>query len=320
VSPDGYEIISIYGSSETIAGVASFAVDKKYDNTPIGKAVEGYAVYLLDENGSEVKDGEEGEICIAGIVARGYINLPDETKEAFRENPFSQNEDDKILFCSGDIGKRLPDGNLLYVNRKDWMLKINGQRVEPGEIEAIINTIPGIDTAVVKGFENEYGQSYMCAYYKETKPVSPEEIRAELLKKIPPYMVPLFIEKIEQFPINSNGKLDRKSLASPDISQYRNQYQKPENKVQELICSGFSSVLKQDSIGIDDDFFALGGDSIKGIMLQKACEKIDLTAEDIFTGRTPRIMALLCANKQKENREEKQEDPFKGLRKDLITR
>lgn len=81
VSPGGYEIISIYGSSETIAGVTSFAVDKKYENTPIGKAVEGYAVYLLDENGSEVKNGEEGEICIAGIVARGYINLPDETRK-----------------------------------------------------------------------------------------------------------------------------------------------------------------------------------------------------------------------------------------------
>lgn len=188
------------------------------------------------------------------------------------------------------------------------MLKINGQRVEPGEIEAMINAIPGVETAVVKGFENEYGQSYMCAYYKETEPVSPEEVRAELLKRVPPYMVPLFIEKIEQFPLNSNGKLDRKSLTSPDITKYRGQYIKPENKIQELICNGFSSVLKQDSIGIDDDFFALGGDSIRGIMLQKACAEIDLMAEDILMGRTPRIMALLCENRRKDNRE----DPFEG--------
>ena len=161
----GFQAFNIYGSSETAAANVVFRIDELYDNTPIGKPMDGIKIYLLDENGNLAAKGEEGEICVSGAVARGYLNRPEETKKAFVKNPFSEEEEYQVLYHTGDIGRQLPDGNYVYVNRKDWMVKINGQRVETGEIETILATIPAIDTAVVKGFENVQGQTYLCAYY-----------------------------------------------------------------------------------------------------------------------------------------------------------
>lgn len=294
VMGQGYRLCSTYGSSETVAGVTMFNVDQAYENTPIGKPFPGYSIILLDEAGNPVKDGEEGEICVAGIVARGYINLPELTARTFTPNPFATGENDQVMFHTGDIGRFLPDGNLLYVNRKDWMVKINGQRVEPGEIEAVMTRLPQVETAVVKAFENDYGQTYLCGYFKELESITEDEVRAALVQKLPAYMVPLFILKLDQFPVNQNGKLDRKSLMPPAASYYKRDYVAPENELQQLICRGFAEILQVSPIGLDDDFFALGGDSIKAVMLQGLCGEIGLRAEEIFKGRTPREIALLC--------------------------
>ena len=127
-----YQIINCYGASET-HGSLYFYVDKKYENTPIGKPFKNINAYVLDENGNEVPDGQEGELCISGThLANGYLELPEQTAKAFVPNPFSKGENDKILYHTNDMVKRLPDGNIVYLNHKDWMVKINGQRVETG--------------------------------------------------------------------------------------------------------------------------------------------------------------------------------------------
>ena len=213
---DEYQIVNIFGTSETYCALA-FHLDKAYDNTPIGKAYHNCRVVLLDDNGNEVPSGEEGEICICGHLANGYMNLPEQTAKVFEKDPFSDDES-SVLYHTSDMGRLLPDGNVLYVNRKDWMVKINGQRVETGEIEVrLVTDHPEIETAVVKAFENEYGLTYLAAYYqlKKGMKLSAGEIEASLRKKLPDYMIPRFFVETESFPLNPNGKLDRKAIKPP---------------------------------------------------------------------------------------------------------
>lgn len=276
-----------YGLSETLSVALAFTVDRAYDNTPIGKPLEDFTVYLLDGAGQQVADGEEGEICIAGPLARGYINLPEQTARAFVENPFATSDENRRMLRTGDVGKRLPDGNILYVNRRDWMVKVNGQRVEMGEIEIQLGKIPGVETAAVKSFEDEAGQTYLCGYYKCDAALSEGAVRKALATTLPGYMIPRFLVALEAFPLNPNGKLDRKALQPPRADQFQKQYAAPETPLQEQVCRGFETVLGVERVGLDDDFFEMGGDSIKVVVLQDALGELGLSSSGIFEGRTP---------------------------------
>lgn len=293
----GYELYNIYGSSETTPPATFFKVDREYENTPIGKPFPGMQIYLIKEDGSLAGPGETGEICIAGPVAQGYLHQPEKTKEVFCENPFAKGEDDRVLYHSNDLGRFLPDGNLMFVNRKDWMVKINGQRVETGEIEALMNLLPYVKTGVVKGFENQYGQTYLCAYFQlkeEADVASPEkEIRKELKKKLPDYMIPQFFVHMEEFPLNQNGKIDRLSLKEPDLSSFRKEYEAPRTENEEKLCHAFEKILKIESVGREDDFFSLGGDSIKILMLLECCGELAIAPAQVLEGKTPAGIAAL---------------------------
>ena len=177
VASRDYSIYNLYGMSKTCAAVTAFPIDKPYHNTPIGRAMEGCAVYLLDENGQEA---DEGEICVAGHLMTGYIGMPEKTAEVKVKNPHFSTDGHKTMIRTGDLGRRDENGNIIYVNRKDWMIKINGQRVEPGEIEAVIREIPQIANAAVKGFTNENNHSYLCAYYVTKGDIQESEIRLAL--------------------------------------------------------------------------------------------------------------------------------------------
>lgn len=293
---DSYQTLNFYGTSE-VGTVLSYMIDKRYDNTPIGVPCQNISAYILDNDGNPVPDGEEGELCISGPISNGYINLPEQTAKAFVKNPFSKGEYDKLLFHTNDIVKMLPSGNIVYVNRKDWMVKINGQRVETGEIEVRMADMPQIEQAVVKAFENEYGQTYLVGYFKANSAVTPNEIKAELKKKLPDYMIPLFFTQLKQFPINPSGKLDRMALTPPSAASYKVEYTAPENKSQTEICTAFESILKCGRVGINDNFFDLGGDSIKVMMLQNMCGNLGLSTEMIFEGKTPKGIDKLSENK-----------------------
>ena len=288
ITSSNYKIYNRYGQTETGGTFFSFFVDKEYENTPIGKPDADVEYCILDAEGNPVAQGEEGELCVRGPFTTGYYKEPELTENLFRGG----------WLHTGDIVSQLPDGNVMYVNRKDWMVKINGQRVEPGEVEAVMKTINGVNNAVVKGFTTKDRQ-FLCAYYIANENVSEDTIREYLRSKLPAYMVPAYFVKMDSFPLLPSGKTDRRSLLSPldkteDI--VRPPYLGPTNNVERQLCEAFKNTLKVNSIGIDDDFFELGGDSIRIMEVQTLCPDLALSSQMIYANRTPKKIAEACTN------------------------
>ena len=276
------DLINIYAASESGFAVGVFQIDKAYETCPIGKPEIETNIVLIGEDGQTVSDGELGELCFENPYVRGYINLPEETEKAFREN----------LYHTGDLARRNPDGNYVLLGRSGDMIKINGNRIEPAEIEAAVKQVLNIEWAAARGFE-ENGKSFLCAYYTEDVKVDPEHMRAELSKRLPYYMIPAYYLKIDKVPLKPNGKMDRTALPKPDTKDFKTKYVAPENEIQEKLCHGMETVLKVDQVGIHDDFYEMGGDSLGSISLITECGLPGLNASDIFRGRTPEKIAAL---------------------------
>ena len=293
LSGDGYDLYNIYGASETAAMASYYKIEEAMENTPIGKPGEGLEFFLLDEEGQEVAEGETGEICIKGILAEAYLNLEEQSAHAFQKQ-----EDGEILLHTGDLGKRLADGNYVYVNRKDWMVKINGQRVETGEIEIRMASVTDVENAVVKAFEDENGQNYLCGFYVSKSDVTAEQIKTVLKSTLPDYMIPRFFKRMDALPKNANGKLDRTVLLPPGIGEYKAEYREPENDTERRLCEGFQEVLHCGTTGREDDFFRLGGDSINVLQLLECLSDLPLTPEMVLRGRTPEMIAGLLLVEQ----------------------
>ena len=291
---DSFDIYVMYGQTESASAVMGFKIDKPYDNTPIGKPIDREKAYILDENG---KLCDEGELCLAGHFATGYLNLPEQTAKTFIDNPFAAEDGYPKLLRTGDIVRRADDGSIIFLNRRDWMVKINGQRVEPGEIETIIKNTEGVHDAVIKDFKNQYGQVYLVAYYVEKEPVDAQEIIAAISEKLPSYMIPAFFVRLDKLPVNANGKLDRNALQAPEAGAFKSDYAAPETDMQKALCGAFEKILSVDNVGIDDDFFALGGDSIKCAMVASECGVYKISTADIFAGKTPRMIERLLIQK-----------------------
>ncbi len=283
-----YRLIHTYGQTETFGPLLYFEVDKMYGNTPMGKAHPTFEALVVDENGNRVKPGEPGELCFKGNFALCYYKDDEQTSHLYRGG----------MLHTNDIVRQLPDGNLIFLNRQDWMVKINGQRVEPSEVESALRSIDGVDDAVVKGFTTKDRQ-FLCAYYIAGDDISEDTIRQYLLSKLPVYMVPAYFVKMESFPLLPNGKTDRKSLPAPVINTdnfVRPPYAEPTNHVERQLCEAFEKVLSVDRIGIDDDFFELGGDSIRVMEVQTLCPDLLLSSRMIYASRTPRKIADACAH------------------------
>lgn len=210
-----FRIINCYGMTETAATVVTFDIDKLYDNVPSGKALPYSGVYICDADLNEV---EEGEICLTGRFLKEYIGLPEETAAKKLPNPFKDRDGCEWLYKTTDLGKRLPDGNIQYLNRMDWMIKLNGQRIEPGEIESVMKGIPGVTDAIVKDFTGNE-KTYICGFYVSDDSVTKDMLYAELKKKLPDYMIPAFFTRMEKLPVNANGKLDRFALPDPKATK-----------------------------------------------------------------------------------------------------
>ena len=191
-------IFNVYGASETFGPVTFFEVDKPYPElTPIGKAFDGSRAVLLD-----------GEICISGQIADGYINMPELTADRFVLH------EGATFFKTGDMGKMDGDGNLVYIQRKDWMLKVRGFRVEPGEIEAAMKAYVPVSQAVVIGFENAMGETALYGVYTAETHVDSRDVERVIKSVLPDYMIPAFLEQVDDLPLNQNGKIDRVNIPS----------------------------------------------------------------------------------------------------------
>ena len=288
-APDGYSIINGYGMSETLAFVTTFNVDRAYDNTPIGKSLSGVEVTVRDEDENIVPNGTEGEICVKGAFDTQYFKDPEKTERQIR----SLGNGTKLIH-TGDIGYVNENGDIVYTNRKDWMVKVNGQRVETMEIEARLTDIPKITNAAVKAFEDSDGQNYLVAYYVTDGEIEEASVRSTLRKTLPEYMIPRFFVRLDEMPKNDNGKLNRLALMPPSTDNYKQAYTAPADATEKALCEAFEEVLHCGTVGTSDDFFSLGGDSIKVLRLIARFDGYGLTPDKVFKARTPKKIAALC--------------------------
>ncbi|MDR0720910.1 MAG: AMP-binding protein, partial [Treponema sp.] len=302
---DKMVVINGYGASEGCGTNCTFKLDRIYENSPIGKPPEGTNLYLLDSEGRQVPEGKMGEICLSGeTLALGYLNRPDLTAEKFIPNPFSDDPEHRTLYRTGDLGRLNADGNYEYIQRADWMIKIRGYRVEPGEIEAAISKVAPVSKVVVVGFESRLGKAagtrlYAC--YTAKEPADPRKVRESLSKILPVYMIPSFIEQVESLPLNINGKVDRKKIIPPEIEFFKPDYEAPANDLEKTICDAFGEVLGVEQVGALDNFILLGGDSISAAKAAFILYKsTGLSVVDVLLWQTPRELAARSGEKAKE--------------------
>nr|WP_080743752.1 non-ribosomal peptide synthetase [Bacillus clarus] len=230
-----------------------------------------------------VPTGVQGELYIAGDgVARGYLNQPGLTAEKFVENPFSPGE---RMYRTGDLAKWLPDGNIEYIGRIDDQVKIRGYRIELGEVESVLQKVELVREAVVVARENEDGLKQLCAYFVGDESLTVGQLREAMSQELPEYMIPSYFVQLEQMPLTQNGKIDRKALPVLEGNlQTGTEYVAPQTPVEEILVSIWQTVLGVPQIGVLDNFFDLGGDSIKSIQvssrLYQAGYRVDM--KDLF--------------------------------------
>ncbi|MCC9018875.1 non-ribosomal peptide synthetase [Flavobacterium lipolyticum] len=279
-APD-YEIIkpflaygnyyNAYGPTEASICGTIFKMPKNsqpdYDSIPIGKPIANAKIHILDEHHQLVPVGVAGEICIGGTgVGRGYLNREELTKNKFIKSQFHHNE---RLYKTGDLGKWTKEGSIIYIGRNDEQVKIRGYRVELSAIEHQLLSHEKIDEAVVIVQNDGRENKELVAYIVMTAPVSIEELRAFLSKILPDYMIPTSFIFLDKIPLTLNGKVDRKALVKTvGVELYSEvEYVAPTTAEEKILVEVCEKVLDKKNIGIKDDFFSLGGESIKAVML-----------------------------------------------------
>jgi non-ribosomal peptide synthase protein (TIGR01720 family) len=255
---------------------------------PIGKAISNTSLYLLDDDLNPVPEGVPGEICVAGVsLALGYLDRDDLTAEKFVANPFVGGE---RLYKTGDLGVWLPGGNLELIGRKDNQVKIRGYRIEIGEIEATLLQHPEVEETVVVAREDPFGNKRLIAYVAGRGPIESAGLRALLKARLPEFMMPSAFVVMDKMPLTANGKIDRKALPDPDAPGFRNTASSdvPQNETQEVLARIWQDVLGIGRVGINDNLFEIGGDSILVIQIVSRARQagIKLAPAQLFERQT----------------------------------
>jgi amino acid adenylation domain-containing protein len=290
-----------YGPAEThVVTMSTLDPNGEIPELPsIGKPVSNTGIFILDKGGHLQPIGIPGELFIEGIqVGRGYFGRDDLTRERFISSPFTPG---KPFYRTGDLAKWLPDGNLEFLGRIDSQVKIRGFRVELGEIESQLLTYSEIKEAVViAGEENRGIERYLCGYFVADRHIPPGGLREYLSIVLPDYMVPSYFVQVEKIPITPNGKIDRKALPAPEIKKSDN-YEAPRNRIEKKLVDIWSGVLgtEKEKIGINDDFFHLGGHSLKATLLVSRIHKelkVKVPLAEIFKTSHIRGLAAFIKN------------------------
>ena len=277
---ENLRLYNLYSSSELGRDALLYRIDAPCEVTPVGKSQWGEEVFILDSDGAAMPDGESGELCFRNEYVRGYIGLPEKTKAAWHDG----------LYHTGDIARRLPDGNIVLQGRNDDMIKIGGNRIEPAEIEQASKRILNLSWAAAKGFVTPE-RSFVVLYYTDEFQLNAQESRAALAKSLPEYMLPSYFIRLESIPLLPNGKLDKKNLPIPDINSYRTEYTAPETKLEEKLLAAFENVLGLAHLSVNDDFYDLGGDSLRAIELITLVQDPALNVPLLYRNRTVRTLA-----------------------------
>jgi amino acid adenylation domain-containing protein len=287
-APD-IRLINEYGPTETVVGCCVHEVsesDPATGEVPIGRPIARTRIYLLDEQGLPVPSGSVGEVCVGGDqVSRGYLRRPGLTAERFVPDAWS-GEPGGRLYRTGDLARYGADGRLRLLGRCDGQVKIQGYRIEPGEVEAVLLEHPGIREAVVAAW-GEAGDKRLAAWVVPASDEAPsaEDLRQFLLIQLPEYMVPRFFVPLTALPLTAHGKVDRAALPEPGVAQDRAAapFVAPRDSVEETLAAIWTAVLTVDPVGIHDNFFVLGGDSIRSIRIVALARErgIRLTMQEV---------------------------------------
>ncbi|NAS32279.1 amino acid adenylation domain-containing protein [Flavobacteriaceae bacterium R38] len=315
------ELWNIYGPTETTVCAFLTKITKNDDPITIGRPVANAHAYLLDENGSPIKEGEVGEIAIGGDgVSLGYLNRPELTEERFVEDSFLSEKEGR-MYLSGDLGKLLPNGQVQCLGRRDHQVKVRGHRIELGEIEAVLDTFLDIkkNTVVVSNLIG--GEPKLVAYLQSaTLEQDTNAIRNQLEEILPDYMIPSIFMWVDEFPITTNGKIDKEKLPAPEYVRPDSAplFKKPRTKLEKDIASIWSEHLQIPGIGIDDNFFEMGGTSLltqKVATLMRRRLKLKVPVTKIYQYPT---IALLSDYLEESSKEDSFTD-YTTQRKDKIS-
>ncbi|MEM7714779.1 MAG: amino acid adenylation domain-containing protein, partial [Cyanobacteria bacterium P01_A01_bin.68] len=308
------EVWNLYGPTEATiwSAVAQCRDVIHYVSTktfPIGKAINNTQFFVLDDYLQPVPIGVPGQLYIGGAgLAKGYLNKPELTAEKFINNPFIEKtsppfpllikergvrEDDSRLYKTGDLVRYLPDGNLEYLGRIDYQVKLRGFRIELGEIESVLSQHPSVEQAVVTLYQNNNDEK-LIAYLVQLSEVSQTELREFLQGKLPGYMIPSSYMMLEEFPLTPNRKVDRKALPNPEQIQIQERvFIAPRTPIEELLVNIWSEILGVEKISIDDNFFELGGHSLLATrVISQIRETLEIELPLLKLFETPTISGI----------------------------
>lgn len=294
LNPD-MKIINGYGPSETTICCTMFKFNNKLPPssiTPIGIPIGNSKIFILDKMKKLVPIGGIGEIYIQGeCVGNGYLNNPEKTQESFD----LQNR----IYKTGDSAKWLPDGNIQFIGRNDNQIKYRGYRIDLGEIESTIRKISGVKNCTVLLNTCENNNSSLIAFIiLDNSKLNEENFRNILVSKLPHYMMPSQFMFVEDFPLNTNGKIDKKKLVALANENYSTHYLAPQTELEKLLVKIWCDTLKIEKIGIEDNFFSIGGDSLSAIKIAATASKynIDLSAQSFYKYPTIKLLVKYAIN------------------------
>lgn len=298
------EIFNEYGPTEATVGCMIYKfnhIKDKGNSVPIGKSVDNTQIYVLDKFLDVCPQEIEGEIYISGdCLARGYLNKDNMTNDRFIRNPYIDN---KLMYKTGDMAKYIKNGNIVYCGRKDKQVKIRGHRIELGEIEGWLIKNEKVKDAVVKIKEKSIEDMLICAYLICNEDTTEVEIKNWLSEYIPKYMIPSVFVFLDEFPLTSNGKVDVQALLEIDLVNDK-KFISYRNEIEKNLVEIMEQILMVDGISMNDNFYRLGGDSIKAIQISSKLKdngySIDL--KDILSNDTVEEIAasIRISNKEEE--------------------
>jgi aspartate racemase len=310
------KLVNIFGQTETTGVVATYPIPRDvqagFGVVPIGRSASHTKLYILDSKLRPVPDGEMGELCVSNpCLARGYLNRPDLTAEKFTPNPFNDGFSDR-LYRTGDIARCRSDGNIEFLGRGDQQVKIRGQRLELGEVEAALREHQAVRDCVIMARGDNPDDKYLAAYVVITpgSRLTPVEFKEFMRKRLPEYMVPAVIIFLDALPLNPNGKINRLALPDPKTLGAKEQHPEgdivpPRNQVEKTIAHIWQDVMKLDEVGIHDNFFDLGGHSLMAVRILTRIERdlgVRLPLTSLFHSVTISQLAELVNRREDEVR------------------
>jgi amino acid adenylation domain-containing protein len=310
------QLVNMYGITETTVHVTYRPIRstdlQENSGSVIGCPIPDLELYILDEERQQVGVGTAGEMYVGGAgVARGYLNRPELTAERFIQNPWQEQGKSDKLYKTGDLARYLPNGDIEYLGRIDNQVKLRGFRIELGEIEAVINQHPLVAEAVVMVREDQPGDQRLVAYLVTITgvPLNITALRESLKQKLPDYMVPAAFVEVESIPLTTNGKVDRSALPQPQPMNFgidEANFVVAGNSIEEVLTGIWSQILQLDQVGVEDNFFDLGGNSLLGLrVIAQIQERFELKVSVVrlYQYSTIRSMAQYLAKSINDNRE-----------------